>query len=182
MCSSWSLSSASRALPAVISQLQGTQTRTSHPGTQETMAARVKNCWKCTREDTLSSKKQPFPLSSCHPAPLKPADHLPPFQGHPCVTINILLKLWSKHFRHNEYTCRLPQQRAGLPAQHKLCKAFPTLSKGTKEWELNKDQYYPLNHRMSSAGTGRLDCFQLLKKASSAAQSSRARCVEHLQT
>lgn len=32
---------------------------------------------------------------------------------------------------------------------YKPCKASPARLQGTKAWESNKDQYYPLNHRMS---------------------------------
>lgn len=32
---------------------------------------------------------------------------------------------------------------------YKPCKASLTRLQGTKAWESNKDQYYPLNHRMS---------------------------------
>lgn len=65
------------------------------------------------------------------------------------------------------------------PAQHKLSKVVPTLLH--KSVGVEQGSVLSTKPQDELAGTGRLDCFQSLKKANSPVQRSHARCAEHLQ-
>ena len=112
-----------------------------------------------------------WPATTCHD-----------FHGHSYVIINVLLKLWSKHST-GQWIFMLPSTAMSWdPCTVQDPQSLPYPLARHQSVGVEQGPVLSTKPQDELAGTGRLDCFQSLKKANSPAQFSHARCVEPLRT